>query len=123
MVEYFLEVRGLNLVAREEYGVLSYTNAEPSSGPPLMVLIVAAVLLIAGAMVWKRQRWPWLFAGALIMTIGSGVELPIDSGAVTNAFELVLLVSVIATKAFQDRHDQSGPDPRRSPTGPAGHVR
>lgn len=41
-----------------------------------MVLIVAAVLLITGAMVWKRQRWPWMFGGALVMTIGSAVKLP-----------------------------------------------
>lgn len=74
VVEYFLEVRGLHLVPDEEYCVLSYANAEPASGPPLMVLIVAAVLLIAGVMVWKKQGWPWLFIGALLMTIGSAVE-------------------------------------------------
>ena len=41
------------------------------------------------------------------MTIGSAVQLPVDSGAVTNAFELALLISILATKAFQDRHDRS----------------
>lgn len=106
-VEFLLEVRGLKLAPREEFGVLSYTGTEPPSGPPLMVLIVAAVLLVAGALLWKRRGWPWLFAGALVMTIGSGVRLPIDSGAVTNAFELTLLISIIATKAYQDGDDRS----------------
>ena len=105
VVEYFLEVRGLELAPQEEFGVLSYGNVEPATGPPLMVLVVAGVLVIAGAMIWKRQKWPWLFVGAVIMTIGSGIELPIDSGAITNAFELVLLVSILATKAFQDGQD------------------
>lgn len=111
-VEYVLEVRGLALVPRDEYGVLSYTSAEPASGPPVMVLIVAAALLVCGAMVWKRQGWPWLFLGALVMTIGSAVEIPVESGAATNAFELLLLVSILVTKAFQDRTDRSRATPR-----------
>ena len=31
----------------EEYRVLSYSNAEPPTGPPVMVLIVALVLIVA----------------------------------------------------------------------------
>ena len=107
VVEYFLEVRGLHLVPQEEYGVLSYGSAEPATGPPLMVLVVAAFLVVAGALVWRKQKWPWLFVGAVVMTIGSGVQLPLPSGAITNAFELTLLVSIMATKAFQDRNDHS----------------
>lgn len=103
VVEYFLEVRGLHLVPKDEYGVLSYTSAEPPSGPPLMVLVVAAVLVVAGAMVWRKQKWPWLFVGAVVMTIGSGIQLPLPSAAITNAFELALMVSILATKAHQDR--------------------
>lgn len=103
VIELLTEVRGLNLVPEQEYGVLSYSNAAASSGPPIMVLVVDVVLLVVGAMVWSRQRWPWLFIGALVMTIGSVVELPVDSGAITNAFELALVVSIVATIAFQDR--------------------
>lgn len=115
VLEYFLELRGLSIVAEEEYGALSYSSAEPASGPPIMVLVVAAVLVVAGAMVWWRQRWPWLFVGAVIMTIGSAIELPVPSGAITNAFELVLLISIIATKAFQDRNDKSVRDATTTP--------
>lgn len=105
VLEWFTEIRGLELVAREEYGTLSYTGAEPATGPPVMVLVVALVLIVAGALVWKKQGWPWLFAGAVLMTIGSAVEIPVDSGAATNAFELLLLTSIVATKAFQDRQE------------------
>lgn len=108
VLECFTEIRGLEIVPNEEYGALSYTSAEPPSGPPIMVLVVALVLIVVGAMLWKRQGWPWLLAGAVLMTIGSAVELPVDSGAATNAFELVLLVSIMATKAFQDRREGEG---------------
>lgn len=103
VLEYFTEVRGLHLVPQEEYGVVSYGNAEPATGPPIMVLIVAFVLVVVGAMIWRRQGWVWLFVGAVVMTIGSAVQLPVESGAVTNAFELFLLTTIVATKAFQDR--------------------
>jgi hypothetical protein len=117
ILEFFLELRGLEIVAREEFGALSYTNAEPPSGPPLMVLIVAAVLIIVGAMVWKCQGWPWLFVGAVVMTIGSAIQLPVESNAITNAFELALLTSIMATKAFQDRRSVSGTARHGEPVG------
>ena len=108
VLEYFSEIRGLRIVPQDEYGALSYTGAEPADGPPIMVLIVATVLLIVGAMVWKKQKWPWLFIGAAVMTIGSAVDLPIPSGAITNAFELILLTSIMATKACQDADASEG---------------
>ncbi len=95
------------LVADHEYGVLSYSNENAPGGPPLMVLVVAAALLIAGAYAWKRQHWPWLRLATVLMVIGSAVPLPLPSGAVTNLFELILLAGVVATIAFQDREARS----------------
>ncbi|MGX1702470.1 hypothetical protein [Microbacterium sp. NPDC055357] len=95
---------GLTLEPGTEYGVLSYSDAD-AAGPPIMVLFVAAALILAGFFVWRRQGWIWLLVGAVIMTVGSAVPIPLDSGAVTNAFELALLVSILATKARQDRFE------------------
>lgn len=97
------------LVADREYGVLSYANENAPGGPPIMVLVVAAALLVAGAYVWKRIRWPWLFLVTLLMVIGSAVPVPVPSGAITNLFELILLVGVVATIAFQDRKTLARP--------------
>jgi hypothetical protein len=93
---------GLELRSRSEYGVLSYTEAHAAGGPPLMVLVVAAALVAAGVIAWRRQGWAWLLVGSVLMAIGSGVPVPVPSGAVTNLFELVLLTSILATKARQD---------------------
>lgn len=90
VLEDLTELRGLRTVPREEYGTLSDTNALPPDGPPLMVLIVAVVLIVVGGRVWRKRGWPRLFVGAAVMTAGSAVELPIESGAATNAFELRL---------------------------------
>ncbi|MGM7679158.1 hypothetical protein [Microbacterium sp. A94] len=96
------------LVAQHEYGTLSYSNENAPGGPPLMVLFVAAALLVAGIYAWKRQGWPWLCIVTILMVIGSAIPFDFPSGAVTNAFELVLLVGVLATIAFQDRRAKAG---------------
>jgi len=102
VLEYVTVLAGLEIEAVEEYGVLSYSNAEAPSGPPLMVLFVAAALLVAGIVVWVKQKTPVLTIGTVLMTIGSAVPIPVESGAVTNAFELVLLTSIVWTTARQD---------------------
>src|SRR5690606_966437 len=101
--EVIVGAASAQLVARQEYGALSYSNENAPGGPPLMVLVVAAALLVAGIYAWKRQRWPWLFIVTVVMVIGSAVPIDIPSGAATNAFELILLIGTLATIAFQDR--------------------
>ncbi|WNS81305.1 hypothetical protein RRU94_10890 [Domibacillus sp. DTU_2020_1001157_1_SI_ALB_TIR_016] len=109
LLELFTEVRGLLLQPRWEYGTLSYTNAESSGGPPLMVLVVSIVLLADSVLVWRKQRWVWFFIGSLVMIVGSAVQLPVASGAVTNLFELVLIVSLLATAWFQGNDRRAEP--------------
>lgn len=92
----------LELEAQREHGVLSYADAG-SGGPPVMVAVVGLVLVATGAVLLRRRRWPWLLVGAGLMVVGGAVPLPVESGAVTNAFELALLVAVVATRVHQDR--------------------
>lgn len=69
----------------------------------LMILLISAVLLIAGAIVWKKAGWAWMFVGSAIMGIGSRVTLPVESAAVTNIFELILLTSLVWTKIHLEK--------------------
>lgn len=92
----------LELVTREEYGVLSYTD-DGAAGPPVMVIVVGLVLVAAGVELLRRTRWPWLLVGSGLMLVGSAVPVPVESAAVTNVFELVLLVSLVVTRVHQDR--------------------
>ncbi|MBU8771052.1 hypothetical protein [Cytobacillus oceanisediminis] len=104
ILELAAEVFGLNLEARREYGVLSYSDTEAPGGPPVMVLIVSAVLLAASVVIWRKQGWFWFFAGAVLMIIGSAIDIPIESAAAVNAFEWLLLFSLTATSYFQKKH-------------------
>ena len=96
--EFATEVMGLELEVVKEYGVISYSNVEEATGPPIMVLFVTLILIVASAILWKKTKWPVFFIGAVVMTIGSAIPIHVDSGAVTNAFELFLIVTLIWTK-------------------------
>ncbi|RXY99013.1 hypothetical protein DMO16_04595 [Fictibacillus sp. S7] len=86
----------------EKFGALRYVNAE-SGGPPLMVFITIIPLLAAGFYILKQQHWIWMLAGAAIMTAGNPIPLELNSTAVTNASELILLISLWATKFYLDQ--------------------
>lgn len=98
VLEFSIEVMGLELEVVKEYGVISYSNVEEATGPPIMVLLVTLILIAASAILWKNTKWPVFFIGAVVMTIGSAVPINLDSGAVTNAFELFLIFTLIWTK-------------------------
>lgn len=107
IVELFLETFGLELTVEKEYGILRYVSADPASGPPIMVLLVSVALIAAGAILWKKRGWKWMFVGAVIMTIGSAVPIPVDSSAATNAFELFLLFTLVWTKVHLERRQHT----------------
>lgn len=98
-------VVGLDLEVRREYDVLAYAD-DGSGGPPVMVLVVALALVVAGVAVGRWQGWWWLLAGAVAMTVGGGLPLPVPSAAATNVFELLLLASLVATRRHQDGRDR-----------------
>ncbi|MDQ0643806.1 hypothetical protein [Microbacterium murale] len=117
LIAYEIVVGALpvQLAADWEYGALSYGNENAPSGPPIMVLVVAAALLAAGIVVWVRERWAWLTMVTVLMVAGSAITLPVPSAAVVNAFELILLVGVVATVAHQDRNAARHADEIREP--------
>lgn len=108
VVEIWQITWGTELAPVREYGVLKYSAVEEASGPPLMILLVSAALLIVGAIVWKKAGWAWMFVGSVLMGIGSSVTIPVESEAVTNIFELILLISLVWTKIhLEKKHSAS----------------
>lgn len=104
VLEFSIEVVGLEIEVVKEYGVISYSNVEKATGPPIMVLLVSLILIIASAILWQKTKWPVFFIGAVVMTVGSAIPINVDSGAVTNAFELFLIFTLIWTKRRLTSH-------------------
>ena len=104
MVELFTVLLNLSLEAEVKYGVLSYASTNSPSGPPIMILMVTLALLVSSIILWKRTGWFWMFIGVALMLVGSMIDIPIESAAITNAFELILLTSLVMTKLHQDKN-------------------
>ncbi|GAB6928642.1 hypothetical protein JCM10914A_26250 [Paenibacillus sp. JCM 10914] len=96
VVELITETLPLVVEPSLEYGALRYVPVE-ASGPPLMVIVILVPLLAAGITAWRRNKSPLLLIGTILMALGSAFPIPIESSAVTNVFELLLLVSLWLT--------------------------
>ncbi len=105
LIELYTVVWNLSLKAKESYGVLSYTATNSPDGPPIMILMVSLAILISSIILWKRTGWYWMAIGIALMIIGSMVDIPIESGAITNTFELILLTSLVFTKRYQNHYE------------------
>lgn len=91
------EVKNLKVI--EEYGVLRYM-AEGHGGPPMMVIIVGLVLLFVSLIVLFKHKWVWLFVGTALLFVGQLISLPVETGTLTNVYELILILSIWRTTTF-----------------------
>ncbi|WP_252504479.1 phospholipid phosphatase [Sporosarcina sp. Marseille-Q4943] len=98
LIEIVTVTADLHLQVEKEYGVVSYTFAEPPSGPPIMILFITLAMLLAGGVLRKKTGWAVFFIGVVIMTIGSAIPFDVASNAITNLFELILLTALVWTK-------------------------
>lgn len=86
-----------------EYGVLRYNTVESSSGPPIMILLVMAVLLVTSMILWKLTKWPWMFGALCIILVLNVIPFNFASSAVTNGLELLLLLLLVVTKRHYEK--------------------
>ncbi|MCZ8519923.1 MULTISPECIES: hypothetical protein [Paenibacillus] len=91
-----------SLAPLREYGILRYVP-QAEGGGPLMVIAVAGLLLAAGMILAFRQRWVWMAAGTAVLFAGRLIPMPLESSALTNVFELILIIALWATARHQDR--------------------
>ncbi|MED3981677.1 hypothetical protein [Priestia megaterium] len=82
-----------------EYGIVRYTLVG-ASGPPLMVIIVAFILLVVGVSLYRKTRWSIMMIGVALMVIGSAIPINLPSTAIINIFELFFICSLFLTQRY-----------------------
>lgn len=80
-----------------QYKVLSYKNIGNSS--PIMIIGVSLALLLSSIIIWRKKKWPWYFIGVAIMGVIPMFQL-FDTDALGNIGEFILMVALLATRAF-----------------------
>lgn len=103
LIEWATEVRGIALKPVWKNGVFSYDKAEQSGMPPLMILIVTAVLFVTSVIIWRRQKWPVYFLGVASMGAAPLLQYALNTDAAHNLAEFVLMSALLATSAYQQR--------------------
>lgn len=105
IIELITVTLKVNLKPAKEYGALKYIP-ENGSGTPVMVILLTVPLLISAIYLLKKRKWGWMLAGVVLMAAGGMVQLPLDSAAITNAFEVILLISLWQTAHFLQKEDR-----------------
>lgn len=71
---FYKDILHLDLVPELADGVVRYTNAfQFLPGPPIPPIVTILFLIGFGGVLWRVQKWPWLFVGGLLMFIAAGV--------------------------------------------------
>lgn len=109
----YTDIVRLRLVPERYADTLRYVN-DNAAGPPVPAVVAILVLLAAGAVLWRRDGWPWLFAGAVAMfaAAAGGFAVP----WLGNLGELVLLATIVLTV----RYTRTGATPEPARTAPVG---
>ena len=98
------DIVNLDLEPVVEYGITRYVNTyELIPGPPIPAILTIVVVIIAGAILWRRSSFPWLALGGIVMfgTAAAGGLL------VGNTGEVVFTASLMTAMVFATAQAES----------------
>jgi hypothetical protein len=90
----YTEIVMLRLAPERELGTLRYVNAA-AEGPPIAAIVTILVLIVLGAIIWRRQGRPWLLVGAVVMFVAAAAGTQLVW--LQNLGELALLTGLLVT--------------------------
>jgi len=111
---------GINLSPTLYGGTLRYAVA--GSGPPIPAIITIIIIIVVGIFVWRQMRWPWMFAGALVMFVGAAVPTSLVGPAVGSGVEITLLAGLLATESRLTEDGRQRTEEAVSVFGPSSSV-
>jgi hypothetical protein len=96
-----------------------YTNGGGFPGPPIPALVMVVVVIVSGALIWRRTGWPWMLGGGIAMFAAAAIPLSVSGFLASNAGEVALSAALVATERFlQMRESADGSATRSSGTLP-----
>lgn len=88
-----------------EGDVLYYTNAGRLFTPPPPSLTMLLVVLLCGALILWRTRWPWMLLGALPVPLSQFLRSDGAAFLLINSGEVLMSASLVATLAFLQKRE------------------
>ena len=93
-----------------EGSVSYYTNVGRLLTPPPPSLTMLLVVLVCGVIVWKRARWPWMFAGAAGVLLAQVVRGGEAAFVFINSAEVLMAAALYATLVHVRRLEAANDD-------------
>ncbi|WP_028814764.1 hypothetical protein [Streptomyces flavidovirens] len=90
---------GLGLEPRHWADTVRYADAEPG-GVPVAAVAAMLLLLVAGAVLWRRRRVPWLALGAVALFVASAAAVVVPP--LGNAGEALMLAGLVRSVLAQE---------------------
>lgn len=103
LIEWLTEVRGISLEPAWKNDVFIYEKAVQTGFPPVMIMIVTAVLFITSIIIWWKQKWPVYFLGILSMSAAPLIYLIWKINSAHNITEFLLMSALLATRSYQHK--------------------
>jgi len=104
--EWYQAIRELKLEPKWEQDVLMYESAG-EQGLPIMVLVTTFIVGWVGVLLWKHQKYRWLFIGTAAMVVGSILGVWFKTSPIMNIFELIFILSLLLMKKYQIKRTSS----------------
>ncbi|WP_322708944.1 hypothetical protein [Nostoc sp. ChiSLP03a] len=90
------EFRYLELAPINFAGSLRYKPK--SCSVPILTILTALLVGMAGFYIWRETQWPWMFVGTLIMFLGNALPASIFGTLVSSAVDFLFILGLVATE-------------------------
>lgn len=89
----------MNLVATKMDGVTRYLN-KGTVGPPLVSIVSIGFTAVMGFLLWRKNRWPWVFLTAVMVFVGEGIPVEMVRRVVGSGAEVLFIVAILVTERW-----------------------
>jgi hypothetical protein len=90
------DFRQLELTPTTFAGTLRYKPK--SCGAPILTILTALLVAVAGFYIWQETQWLWMFVGTLVMLFGNALPGRIFGPLVGSAVDCIFIVGLLATE-------------------------
>jgi len=65
---------------------------------PILTILTALLVAVAGFYIWREIQWPWMFLGTLTMFFGNALPTSIFGTLVSSAVDLIFILALVVTE-------------------------
>jgi hypothetical protein len=89
----------MDLQPSEMDGLSRYVD-EGAAGPPVVSILAVGFAGVMGFLLWRKNKWPWLFLTTALVFIGEGIPVEAMRRVAGSGAEVLFMVTLIMTERW-----------------------